>query len=74
MTSSLVSHESLKAYLEQKPQFSMLWIVRVLEDCSREEFDSITQELEPEYGKYLRWVDIPKIRRKIVSEKRDRDV
>ena len=57
---------SLKAYLEQRPSLSMLWIVTVLKDCSVEEFDQHVSALEPTHSNYLRWVDIPKIRRKIV--------
>ena len=66
--------DSLRAYMEQRPQLGMLWIVTVLKDCSVEEFDKHVRELEPIYGRYLRWVDIPKIRGKIVSDQRSRDV
>jgi len=62
--------DSLRAYLEQRPQLGMLWIVTVLKDYSVEEFDAHVKELEPTYGRNLMWVDIPKIRRKLSLKQR----
>jgi len=45
--------ESLRAFLEQRPNLSMLWIVSVLKDCAVKEFDEHVSALEPTHVVYV---------------------